>query len=176
MWPESEGALIASAKAGDGGAFAELIRPAYMDAFRLAFGLIHDRYEAEDVVQDAAFKAWRKIDQLRAGATMRPWFLGIVANVCRSRVRVRWWSVIRTPLPPEVESDPEDVAANLDIRMAVARLGYDQRVAIMLRYYLDLPFEEVAAALGISPKAARSRVERAIERLRSKLRPVEATC
>jgi len=175
MWPESEGALIAAAKAGDGGAFADLVRPAYRDAFRLAFALIHDRYEAEDVVQDAAFNAWRKIGQLRTGTAMRPWFLGIVANVCRSRVRVRWWSVIRTPQPPESNSDP-DVAANLDVRMAVARLGYDQRVAVMLRYYLDLPFDQVAAALGISPKAARSRVERAIERLRSELRPVEALC
>jgi RNA polymerase sigma factor (sigma-70 family) len=175
MWPHSEDVLIAAAKAGDGGAFADLIRPAYVDAFRLAFGLIHDRYEAEDVVQDSAFKAWRKTGQLRMGTAMRPWFLGIVANVCRSRVRVRWWSVIRTAQPPEGGSDP-DIAANLDVRAAVARLGYDQRVAVMLRYYLDLPFDEVAAALGISPKAARSRVERAIERLRSDLRPVEAMC
>jgi RNA polymerase sigma factor (sigma-70 family) len=175
MWPQSEGALIAAAKAGDGGAFADLVRPVYADAVRLAFALIHDRYESEDVVQEAAFNAWRKLDQLREGTGMRPWFLGIVANVCRSRVRARWWSVIRTPQPPKGESDP-DVAANLDVRTAVARLGYDQRVAVMLRYYLDLPFDEVAAALGISPKAARSRVERAIDRLRSDLRPVEAVC
>jgi len=175
MWPQSEGTLIAAAKAGDGGAFADLVRPTYSDAVRLAIALIHDRYESEDVVQEAAFKAWQKLGQLRAGTAMRPWFLGIVANVCRSRVRVRWWSVIRTPQPPEGETDT-DLAANLDVRMAVARLGYDQRVAVMLRYYLDLPFDEVATALGISPKAARSRVERAIERLRSELRPLEARC
>lgn len=175
MWPQSEAGLIAAAKSGDGGAFADLLRPIYVDAFRLAFALIHDRYEAEDVVQDAAFNAWRKIDQLRAGKAMRPWFLGIVANVCRSRVRVRWWSVIRSPQPTEGHAVP-DVVANIDVRMAVARLGYDQRVAVMLRYYLDLPFDEVAAALGISSKAARSRVGRAIDRLRSELRPLEALC
>lgn len=173
MWPQSEAGLIAAAKSGDGTAFAELLKPSYTDAFRLAFALLHDRYEAEDVVQESAFKAWRKLNQLRAGAPMRPWFLGIVANGCRSRVRVRWWSVIRTPQPPEGEANL-DVAAILDVRTAVARLGYEQRVAVMLRYYLDLPFEEVATALGISPKAARSRVERAIDRLRSELRPVEA--
>jgi RNA polymerase sigma factor (sigma-70 family) len=142
---------------------------------RLAFGLIHDRYESEDVVQESAFKAWRKLSQLRADTPMRPWFLGIVANVCRSRVRLRWWSVVRTPEPRGGESDP-DLAARLDVRTAVGRLGYDQRLAVMLRYYLDLPFDEVGAVLGISPKAARSRVERAIERLRSELRPVEALC
>lgn len=175
MWPESETALVHAAQAGDAGAFTELLRPVYQPAFRLAFALIRDRYEAEDVVQDAAFKAWSKLHQLRAGESMRPWFLGIIANLCGSRVRVRWWSVIRSPTLPEAATEP-DLAANLDVRAAVSRLTYEQRVAVMLRYYLDLPYEEIAQVLRISPKAARSRVERAIERLRADLRPVEAFC
>ena len=175
MWLQPESALIEAAMAGDGAAFAELIKPAYMHAVRLAFALTHDRYEAEDVVQEAAFKSWRKLGQLRAGSAMRPWFLGIVANACRSRVRSRWWSVIRVPVPPEGGSET-DLAANLDVRAAVGRLTYEQRLAVILRYYLDLPYEEIASTLGTSSKAARSRVERAIDRLRSELRPQEALC
>jgi RNA polymerase sigma factor (sigma-70 family) len=45
-------------------------------------------------------------------------------------------------------------------------LGHDERLVVVLRYYLDMPFEEIATTLGISPKAARTRVERAVRRLR----------
>jgi RNA polymerase sigma factor (sigma-70 family) len=58
----------------------------------------------------------------------------------------------------------------------MARLDYDQRLVLVLRYYIDMPFEEIALMLGISPKAARSRVERAVKHLRPMLRVQEAVC
>jgi DNA-directed RNA polymerase specialized sigma24 family protein len=57
--------------------------------FRLACALLHDAATAEDVVQEAALKAWRKAGRLRPGSDPLPWFLGIVANECRSRKRER---------------------------------------------------------------------------------------
>jgi hypothetical protein len=72
--------LVARAKAGDHGAFTALLRPAIAPAYRLAGAMLHDPHAAEDVVQDASLKAWRKLDQLKAGTEMQPWFLGIVAN------------------------------------------------------------------------------------------------
>jgi DNA-directed RNA polymerase specialized sigma24 family protein len=45
-------------------------------------------------------------------------------------------------------------------------LGHDERLVLVLRYYLDMPFEEIGATIGVSPKAARTRVERAVHRLR----------
>jgi RNA polymerase sigma factor (sigma-70 family) len=59
-----------------------------------------------------------------------------------------------------------DLAASIDLRRALRRLGYDERLVLVLRYYLDMPIDEIATTLGITPKAARSRVERAIHRLR----------
>jgi RNA polymerase sigma factor (sigma-70 family) len=56
--------------------------------------------------------------------------------------------------------------AAADLRRAIQRLPYDQRLVIVLRYYLDLSFGEVAQVLAITPKAARSRTYRALERLR----------
>ena len=61
---------------------------------------------------------------------------------------------------------PADVAAAFDLRRALLRLGHDERLIVVLRYYLDMPFEEIATTLGISTKAARTRVERAVHRLR----------
>jgi RNA polymerase sigma-70 factor, ECF subfamily len=166
MFRRHEAELIRDARNGDGAAFAEVIRPHYDVAFRLAYGLLHDKSEAEDAVQEAAFKAWRRLGNLREEAGMRPWFLGIVANQCRDVSRSPWWSVLKTEPPEEAESSPVDIAASIDLRRAMRRLSHDERLVLVLRYYLDMPFEEIATTLGISIRAARSRVERAVHRLR----------
>ena len=160
-----EAELIRDAKNGDGGAFAELLRSQYEVAYRLALGLLHDANEAEDAVQEAAFKAWRRLGNLREGASLRPWFLGIVANKCRDASRNAWWSVLKVE-PPETEALTADLAEAIDLRRALRRIGHDDRLVLVLRYFLDMPFEEIATTLGISTKAARSRVERAVHRLR----------
>lgn len=165
IFKREEAELIRDASRGDGAAFAELIRPHYDVAFRLAFGLLHDSNEAEDAVQEACFKAWRRLANLHEGAGMRPWFLGIVANHCRDVSRSRWWSVLKIE-PPDSEAATTDVIASLDLRRAMRRLAHDERLVLVLRYYLDMPFEEIATTLGISTRAARSRVERAVHRLR----------
>src|SRR4029077_1277815 len=148
-------------------AFSELIVADYQSAFRLAFAFLHDVGEAEDAVQEAAFKAWRKIDQFHVGAPFRPWLLGIVANECRSRSRGRWWSVIRSGeiRRPSADRPAEELVA-LDLRNALNRLPYDERLNLILRFYVDLPYEEIAQQLGVSQKAARTRTERALKKLR----------
>ena len=157
--------LVQAAMAGDRAAFAELLRPEYAAAFRLASGLLQDVDEAEDAVQEAAFTAWRRIGNLREGSALRPWFLAIVANRCRAVKRNRWWSMTAAE-PPELEAPAVDLASSIDLRRALRRMRYDERLVLVLRYYVDMPFEEIATTLGISPKAARTRVERAIHRLR----------
>src|SRR5713101_2028953 len=165
MFVQTDTELILAAREGDGSAFAELIRPQYRVAFRVAFGLLHNADEAEDAVQEAAFKAWRRLGNLREGASLRPWFLGIVANQCRDVSRSAWWSVLKVE-PPDTAAVTADLAEAIDLRRALRRMGHDDRLVLVLRYFLDLPFEEIATTLGISTKAARSRVERAVHRLR----------
>ena len=68
------------ARAGDAFAFGELLAPVLDSGFRLAMTMLKDRNAAEDAVQEAALKSWRKLDRFRYGADLRPWFLAIVAN------------------------------------------------------------------------------------------------
>jgi RNA polymerase sigma factor (sigma-70 family) len=76
--------------------FEESVRPLLRQAFHLAQSMLLDRHEAEDAVQDATLNAWRSFGQFRDhGGGLRPWFLKIVANQCRSRLRSRWWQVWR---------------------------------------------------------------------------------
>jgi RNA polymerase sigma-70 factor (ECF subfamily) len=150
--------------------FDTLVRPLLAVAYRLAYGLLQDRAEAEDAVQEAAVKAWRRFDTFRMGTEMKPWFLAIVANQCRSVRRARWWSVLRLAEPPAVAAVPEDrLAQSEDLRRALQRLSYGRRLAVVLHFYLDLPFEQVAAIMGGSVPAVRSRVYRALRELRAQL-------
>lgn len=157
-------------------AFADLVTTEYSTAFKLAFALLHDAGAAEDAVQEAALKAWRKIGQLRSGLPFRPWFLGIVANECRTATRRRWWSVLRAPeLRPVRYEDSADAVASLELRRALNRLSHDDRVLLILRYYVDLSYEEIGLHLKVSPKAARTRTERALKRLRPMLQIQQVT-
>ena len=152
--------------AGDEAAIEALVRPLIEPGLRLAFSMLGDRRDAEDATQEALTRAWRKLHQLRPGMPVRPWFFAIVANQCRNVRRTPWFrltSLIEmTGRPPSQEPEVE----HLDLERAMQRLPLADRGALFLHFYLDLPIEEVAATLGVSPAAAKSRVYRACRRLR----------
>lgn len=147
--------------------FLQLVEPVLPLAHRLAVGLLRSPSDADDAVQSALLNAWRHFGQFRPGSDLRPWLLTIVANECRRQRRSPWWSVIKGPGGGErsVESGMTDPAV-ADLRRALYRLPHDQRLVVILRYYMDLSFDEVAQTLGISTKAAKSRTYRALGRLR----------
>lgn len=154
------------ARAGAGRAFKELIASVLDPGFRLAMTMLKDGAAAEDAVQDAAFKAWRKLDHFRAGSELRPWLLAIVANECRTARRSRWFHVVRLgDLAPSPWPDA-DPAGRIDLDMALDRLAPHHLLALSLYYQLDLPIEDVARVLGCSPNAARQRIHRALAALR----------
>jgi RNA polymerase sigma-70 factor (ECF subfamily) len=150
---------------------ADLIAPGY----RLACGMLHDPTTAEDAVQEAALKAWRKQAQLKRGADPLPWFLGIVANECRSfRRRRRAFVVELDPRAGSSSPDENSMLAGADLRRALSRLRARDRLVVVLFFYLDLPVETVARIAGLSVPAARSRLYRSIKRLRPGLEPEDA--
>ena len=142
-------------------AFEAELRPLLQEAVRLATGMLLSAVEAEDAVQDACVRAWCRRANRRQGTDLRPWFLGIVANQCREVRRGRWWRVVRSDKPGDSsDAHDGDTSALIDLRDAIAQLPYRRRLIIVLRYYLDLPFEEVAAAAGCSVDAAKALAQR----------------
>lgn len=154
------------AKAGDGRAFGELLAPVFDPAFRLAMTMLKDRGAAEDAVQEAALKAWRKLGRFRPGAELRPWFLTLVANECRTVRRGRWWSVLRFPDLRSGGVSDRSWADRMDLDAALDRLPPRHLLALALYYHLDLPIEEVGRVLGCSSGGARQRIHRALVALR----------
>ncbi len=173
MRPPGDADLIARARQRDKSAFEDLLRPVITPAARLAYGMLQDRSAAEDVVQEAALRAWRRLDNIRSGSDFRPWFLGIVANQARSTRRAAWRSVLR--LDHTTSKAYEDTTVRgADVRRALLRVPPDQRAAILLHFYLDLPLNEVAIALGISVAGVKSRINRGLKRMRPALQSYEA--
>ena len=153
--------------AGDRSGFLDLLLPLVPAGQRLAFAMLQNAHDAEDAVQEATLKAWRAVDRVREGSPLRPWFLTIVANECRQRRRNRWWSVTKMADLVEIASSgPEANEDIAELRSALRRLPASMRLTLVLRYYLDLPFDEIGRVLKCSPQAAKSRTHRALAKLR----------
>ena len=163
--------IMARAIEGDADSFALLIEPLLVPAYRLAAVMLADRGAAEDAVQEASIKAWRKLSQLRGDVgSLRAWFLSIVANESRMARRQRWWSVVKVAdVEPSALSHDQIDGPSSDLKRAVLSLSPKERLPLVLHFYLDLPLEEVARTLGVSPAAAKSRIYRAAQRLRADL-------
>jgi len=163
-----DASLLQRAGAGDHAAFQALIGPLVQPGYLLAFAMLRQREAAEDAVQEAALRAWRKVRQVRGdAASLRPWFLAIVANECRDVRRARWWGVIHlADTPPAADEPPVDRSAAADLHRRLSQLPHRDRLLLHLHYWLDLPLEEVAAVLGTTPGAAKTRRYRLLRKLR----------
>jgi RNA polymerase sigma factor (sigma-70 family) len=180
--PLDDEELVERAQRGDTSAYEDLVRRYQALAHRTAYLITADAAEAEDVAQAGFIKAYRALHRFRAGAPFRPWLLTIVANEARNRRRA---AARRASLAlrlsedrPSVDAAPSPEASVLarepaqDLLRAVNALRERDRVAIILRYFLDLSELEMAEMLGCSRGTVKSRLSRALERLR---RDVTAT-
>ena len=138
-------------------------------AYRLAAVILHDQHEAQDAVHDAFVTAWRKYDSLREPARFEAWFDRILVNVCRDRLRrASRFRVSDLSALPDI-AGPDPTAALPDeilVSRALHRLKPDDRVVLALRFYRDMKVDDIATAMGIRPRAASSRLHRALGRLR----------
>ena len=176
MGPDDD-ELIRRAKRGEGEAYAVLVRRHQQVAFRTAYAVCGNAAEAEDATQDAFVKAYGALGRFRAGEPWRPWLLQIVANEARNRRRSegrRRHLTTRVAHGGVTEAPPPDVAVLLRdersaLAQAIARLDPPHREVVVLRHLLDLSEAECAAVLGVPKGTVKSRLSRALERLRGEL-------
>jgi len=149
-------------------AVTQLFREHGLALIRMAVLLTGDQATAEDVAQDAFLglqRAWPRLqDQDKALSYLRT----SVVNGCRSVYRGRRRALLRVEEPPPVWSAEAAVIAEHDRRemlAAVARLPVRSREVLALRYYLDLPYEEIAAILGVTKGTVSSTLSRALAAL-----------
>jgi RNA polymerase sigma-70 factor (ECF subfamily) len=152
--------------------FVSAGRPALDRAYRLAGLLLANSHEAEDAVQDALVVAWQSFDTLRDPAKFSAWLDRIVVNGCRDRLRRR--GVVRF-IPMGADADPPDrdpfrAFVERDALLAgLDRLTPDERIVVVLRFWADLPLDAIADRLDWPLGTVKSRLHRALRRLRETL-------
>jgi RNA polymerase sigma-70 factor (ECF subfamily) len=177
--------LVRECQQGDNQAFAELMKRHEASATKLALSILRDRADAEDEVQTAFWKAYEHIGQFQQDAKFSTWFTRIVVNQCLMRLRqtrrARFYYVDDTAVGDEVVTlDLPDHSLNPEERLGQTEIGevlQDEirRIPPLLRYVFLLrdieqrPMPDVAAELGISVAAAKSRLLRARAELRNRL-------
>jgi RNA polymerase sigma-70 factor (ECF subfamily) len=182
--PERERDLIERARRGDASAFEALVRAHQSVAFRVAWVASGGADDAEDAAQEGFMKAFAALPRFRADAPFRPWLLTIVANEARNRRRSagrREMLALRAPDAATggvaAEPSPEDAVLAIERRTellaAISRLADADREVIALRYLVELSEAETAAALGVPAGTAKSRLSRAMDRLRATLTSAE---
>ncbi|HEX6654893.1 MAG TPA: RNA polymerase sigma factor [Candidatus Limnocylindria bacterium] len=177
--PLTDSELMEQAKGGDVAAYEELVRRFEQQAFRAAYLVCGDADEASDAAQEGFVRAWRALGSFRSGAEPRPWLMRIVVNAARNRRR---GSGRRAHLALRIAQDrPSDGAAPSPeaailarerrerLLAAVNQLSDDDRLVLGMRWFAELGEAEMAAALSVPRGTVKSRLSRAMGRLRAQL-------
>jgi len=176
---DDEALLLDRAKRGDADAFGQIVSRYQALAQRTAYVITRDADAAQDVAQEAFVKAYRALGRFRPGAPLRPWLLRIVANEAINRAKAG--SRHPTLDLAAAESRMSDPAASPEAQAiaserremvvrAVNAMKDEDRLVIAYRYFLDLSEVEMADVLDIPRGTVKSRLSRAMSRLREHLR------
>jgi RNA polymerase sigma-70 factor (ECF subfamily) len=172
----SDHALAAAYRAGDEGAAAELVRRHAPAMGRFLYNSGASRDEIDDLVQEAFFRAFRRLDGWRGEASFRSWLFAIASNALRDEYRRRkgrrMLSIEDRDLPDSADPHADLAAAETAdrIRDGVAALPRLQREVFLLRTQQGAGYVDIAAALGTTPGAARVHYHHAVKRLKELVR------
>jgi RNA polymerase sigma-70 factor (ECF subfamily) len=162
--------------AGDPQAFGELVLRYERDVFNLTYRMLNNRGEAEDAAQEAFLRAYSNLDRYDQDRSFKTWLLSIASNHCIDRLRRRrlTWLSLEEPLPPHpaLTSDipgPEEATLSneqsLLVQELLDELSPDYRLAVVLRYWYDYSYAEIADMLETTESAVKSRLFRARQAL-----------
>jgi RNA polymerase sigma-70 factor (ECF subfamily) len=168
---ESEKELIRLAKAGDDGAFEELVRNNMRHVYATAFSIVKNHFDADDVAQVSFIKAHRALNKFRGNSTFKTWITRITINQAKDHLRGRNGTVNsekiglvpdkrKDALSSYIVSEEHDEASR-----AVSLLPLKQRLAVTLRLVEGLSFKEIAQAMNISPGSAKTNFHYGIKRV-----------
>ncbi len=190
--PLNDSALVERAAKGDSIAFSELVNRHYRRVVRVAFGLLKDRHDAEDVVQDAFARVYRRLGDFEGNSAFYTWLYRIVVNLSidamRKKKRERRVDIedesAREALKsgedlwPRCENSHPGVSAErrelaIKLKKAFEDLPEIHQAVIMLRELEGLSYDEIASSLGIKKGTVMSRLFHARKSMQERLQGME---
>lgn len=167
--------LVAAYRGGDERAATELVGRHAKALARFLYSAGAGPEEVEDLVQEALFRAFRRVDSWRGGASFRTWLFAIGSNVLRDQMRKRkdrTVSIEDHEIPDRADPYADLVAGEAEerVRQGLKHLPRLQREVFLLRAQEGSGYEEIAAALGTTPGAARVHYHHAVKRLKELVR------
>lgn len=172
---DGDGAFVARFLGGDESAFDELVRRHRRAVYRLAYRLLGNHEEADDVSQEAFLRAYRALRGFRGDSSFRTWISRIAINLSLSARQVRAPVVPIQEMPaPGSEAAGPEAALRKEVRRAVDGLPPRQRQVLVLKVYEGMKFSEIALAAGMSIGTAKATFFQAVRGLRARLAPEAA--
>lgn len=176
--------LVERVLAGDDDAFAGLVERYQRDAYNLAYRMLSNAGEAEDAAQEAFLRAYKNLARYDPNRSFKTWLLSITSNHCIDRLRKRrlTWLSIDEPLAPHPaltssETGPEDAVIegerSAQVQQLLDELAPDYRAAVVLRYWYDMSYAEIAGTLDTTESAIKSRLFRARQMLAEQVKVPE---
>jgi len=169
-----EPTLIRHAANGDASAWEPLVQTHQQAVFRLAYLLLGDPDDAEDIAQETFLRAWNHLKGFDQTRPLKPWLLSITANLARNRRRSagRYLAALTRafrdePVPASVEDKNTQYMEANDLWKAVQNLREPDQQVVYLRYFMDLSVAETANVLQVAEGTVKSRLSRALEKLRA---------
>jgi RNA polymerase sigma-70 factor, ECF subfamily len=169
-----ESTLIRHAANGDAAAWEPLVLAHQQAVFRLSYLLLGDPDDAEDVAQETFLRAWNHLKRFDPSRPLRPWLLSIASNLASNRRRSAGRYLLALtrafrsePAPADIEEKSVERMEASDLWRAVQTLNFTDQQIIYLRYFLDLSTYETADVLQVAEGTVKSRLNRAIEKLRN---------
>ncbi|MEY2489980.1 MAG: polymerase sigma-70 factor, subfamily [Verrucomicrobiota bacterium] len=175
----NEHAIYRAAIQGDRDAFEMIIRSTSRSLFAIAYGVLQNREEAEDVVQDTIVKAWKSRWRVRDPEKFPAWISTIARHRARDLARRRR----PEPLPHDFEStetvaeqtEIENAHLDSEVHAALSQLPELHRMAVTLRYFEELDYATIEQTLGLTNGALRGILGRALGTMRRRLKPALAS-
>lgn len=161
--------LVKKAQKGDDVAFYALFHQYEQDIYRMAFVYVKNQNDALDVVQETAYRSFKAIKTLKDPSLFKTWLIRIAVNCSLDVLRKRK-AVVR--LLPKVEENisgnlnEEDVSLEITVRDLIEQLNEDEKGVVLLRFFEDLSFKEIAETLEIPLGTAKTILYRALDKLR----------
>ncbi len=172
---QSEQKIIRKASAGDRVAFRELVLEHSHAMFRLAWRLTSDESAAEDIVQEAFIKAWRKLGDFRMESSFKSWLHRITVNTAMDYLRKhvrrkqfeteepKWESADHVPATPDTGTQ---IDISTQTQAAMMDLSESERTALLLKHYEGHSIKEVARIMEITTGACKQNIFRAVKKMR----------